>query len=61
MSRAPSLTVIKSRLELALEAAVTSGLTVYGYRIGDSGEVHVITSAATHERTNEAEKWFAEN
>lgn len=61
MSRAPSSTVIKTRLELALETAQDRGLTVYGYRIGENGEVHIITNAVTQAGMNEADRWLAEN
>lgn len=61
MPRAPRQTVIDKRLKLALDAAAESGLTVYGYRIGESGDVHIITNATAQTRKNEAEKWFAEN
>ena len=60
MARAPSQTVIQSRLNLALDVAQERGLIVYGVRIGEGGEVHVITNAPPL-TGNEADKWFAEN
>lgn len=61
MSRVPSTAVIDSRLQIALKAAEECGLTVYGYRIGERGEVHIITNAEGEANGSEADKWLAEN
>lgn len=60
-TRAPSLTVIENRLQVALRTAKDQGLTIYGYRIGEGGEVHIITSTAAQAGASEADKWLAEN
>ncbi|WP_305286075.1 hypothetical protein [Paracoccus wurundjeri] len=61
MARAPSRTVINDRLQIALQVAEDRGLTVYGYRIGETGDVHIITNAPTQANASEADKWLAEN